>query len=89
MLYVGYFRLTQIEIKRSRLMWAVFLNFILWGSGGLLLKRDRIEVFAIALHIYLYILFLLIGVWLLWFPIFALGGAYFALDIDRRFKKKK
>jgi hypothetical protein len=67
-------------------MWAVILNFILWGSGGLLLKRRRIEVFAIILHLYLYMLFLLIEAWLFWFPISALGGAYFALDIKHRFK---
>ena len=81
--------MTQVKIDRSRLMWAVILNFILWGSGGLLLKRGRTEVFAIALHLYLYMLFLLIGVWLIWFPISALGGAYFALDIERRFKPLK
>jgi len=79
----------RVEVDRGRFRLAVVLSFILWGSGGLLLKRGRLDVLAVALHLYLYFLFWLFyvpGVWLLGLPVAAIGGAYFALDLGRSFR---
>jgi hypothetical protein len=68
---------------------AVVLSFFLWGAGGLLLKRERLDILAVALHLYIYfVIWLFSGFWLLWFPVSALGGAYFTLDLGRRFGPK-
>lgn len=78
------------EVGGSRFTVALILNFLLWGSGGLLLKRSWMDAVALLLHLYLYFLFLvnwvLTDVFLIWVPAAAIGGYYFTQDLKRRFK---
>ncbi len=83
------FALSRVEVERSKFVLAIILNFVLWGSGRILLRRDKADIFAISLHIYIYVLFALIWIWWIWFPVIALGGAYFTLDLGRSYQPRK
>lgn len=73
------------EISKTRIRYAMILNFILWGLGGLILKRNRLDLLALLLHLYFYFIvwiFSLVGLWLIWFPVSSIGGAYFVYNIS-------
>ncbi len=54
------------------------------------MKRNRMDLAALLLHLYLYFLFLvnyvLTDLFLIWVPPAAVGGYYFTHDLRRRFK---
>ncbi len=79
----------RVDVDRSRFNLAIVLSFVLWGSGRLLLKRRRADLLALFLHVYIYFLFWLSEYWLLWFPVSALGGAYFVLDLGKSFRPQR
>ncbi len=80
----------RAEVDRSRFILAIVLSFVLWGSGRLLLKMRKADLLALFLHVYIYFLFWLLSeYWLLWFPVSALGGAYFVLDLGKSFRPQR
>lgn len=72
--------MNRMEVGGSKFTVALILNFIFWGSGGLLLKRSWMDAVALLLHLYLYFLFLV----LIWVPAASIGGYYFTQDLRRR-----
>jgi hypothetical protein len=80
------------QVNKLGYVFTTFLNFILWGSGTFLERRQPLQLLPVLLHVYLYGIALLLFaspiVWIIFVPVLGLGGAYFTLN-DRRLDDDK
>ena len=75
------------QVNKLGYVFTTFLNFILWGSGTFLERRQPLQLLPVLLHVYLYGIALLLFaspiVWIIFVPVLGLGGAYFTLNVRR------